>query len=85
MGLNSQINEGYVRISLQVQDQKVHFEIENSKAPTKPAANPGKPSGGIGLVNVKRRLNLIYPKQYALKTEDQPDTYKVILDLDIND
>ncbi len=80
-GLNNQIEHGFVRIALEVQQQKVHLEIENSKAPVKPVQNHAKPSGGIGLVNVRRRLNLIYPKHYSLKVQDQPNTYKVNLEL----
>ena len=83
-GLSNQIEHGYVRIKLEVEKQKVHLEIENSKAPLKPVQNHAKPSGGIGLVNVRRRLNLIYPKHYTLQVQDQPDKYKVTLELDLD-
>jgi LytS/YehU family sensor histidine kinase len=83
-GLNNQLTEGFVQIRLDVEDHKVHLEIENSKAPVKPAQNHNKPSGGIGLVNVRRRLNLIYPNSYNLVVTEQPDRYKVNLDLDLD-
>ena len=83
-GLNNQLTEGFVRIKLDVEDHKVQLLIENSKAPTKPVQNHNKPSGGIGLVNVRRRLNLIYPQQYDLKVDDQPNVYKVNLELDLD-
>jgi LytS/YehU family sensor histidine kinase len=83
-GLNNQLTEGFVRIRLDVEDHKVFLEIENSKAPVKPAQNHNKPSGGIGLVNVRRRLNLIYPDSYNLLVTDQPDKYKVNLDLNLD-
>ena len=83
-GLNNQMSEGYMRINLDVERTKVHLTIENSKPPTKPVKNPSKPSGGIGLVNVRRRLNLIYPNRYSLRTKDEPDHYKVLLDLDLD-
>ena len=83
-GLNNQIAEGYVRIKLDVEQNKVHLNIANSKPPTKPQKNPDKPSGGIGLVNVRRRLNLLYPNHYNLQTKDEPDHYRVTLDLDLN-
>ena len=83
-GLNNLITEGFVRMKLEVQQQKVHLEIENSKAPLKPVQNHAKPSGGIGLVNVRRRLNLIYPERYTLKTQDNPDRYQVNLELDLD-
>jgi len=34
---------------------------------------------GIGLQNVKKRLDLIYPDQYQLDIEKKEDRYKVIL------
>jgi len=39
--------------------------------------------GGIGLKNVKRRLELLYPDQYELTIEEKPDTYFVTLSLKI--
>jgi len=83
-GLNNQLAHGYVRIRLDVEKQKVQLQIENSKAPTKPVLNHGKPSGGIGLVNVRRRLNLIYPDRYNLQVHDEPNSYKVNLELDLD-
>lgn len=82
-GLNNQLSEGYVHIKLEIADQKVHLEIENSKPPVKPVQNLAKPSGGIGLVNVRRRLNLIYPDHYSLSVNEAPDRYRVNLELDL--
>lgn len=74
---------GFVRIVLNVEEHKVHLFIENSK-PEVPVKHTGKRSGGIGLVNVKRRLNLLYPEQYKLKIEEQPTTYTVNLYLGLD-
>ena len=82
-GLNNQITDGFVKIKLQVDQNKVDLNIENSKPTTKPVQNHAKPSGGIGLVNVRRRLDLIYPKQYHLNVRDNPNTYQVQLKLDL--
>ena len=38
-------------------------------------------SGGIGLANIRRRLNIIYPKTHALNVIEKPNTYTVFLDL----
>ena len=40
---------------------------------------------GIGLQNVKRRLELSYPNQYKIKINDNPDVYFVQLDLTLSD
>jgi hypothetical protein len=82
-GLNSQITEGFVRISLEVAAQDVDFRIENSKGGTLPHPNK-RPSGGIGLVNVRRRLDLLYPEDYQLTITDNPNTYVAELKLKLH-
>ncbi|MEZ4898191.1 MAG: histidine kinase [Saprospiraceae bacterium] len=81
-GLNRGISHGFVRILMEVHGNDLHFEIENSKPPSLPNPEMRK-VGGIGLMNVKRRLNLIYPQAYALTIEDQPDAYTVKMDLNL--
>ncbi len=81
-GLSNQITQGYVHILLQVEDQHVHFYIENSKPDTPPSPDKRR-SGGIGLVNVRRRLDLLYPGQYELTIEDKPKSYAVNLEIDL--
>ncbi len=83
-GLNNEISKGYVHLNLEVQNEKIQLHIENSKAPSHPVQQH-KRSGGIGLVNVRRRLELIYPDQYNLKIEDNPTNYAIHLDIDLSD
>ncbi|MGC4034669.1 MAG: histidine kinase [Chitinophagaceae bacterium] len=40
-------------------------------------------NGGIGLVNVKRRLELLYPGRYSLSVDETDDEYRVELILSI--
>ena len=82
-GLNTHLSHGFVSILLEVEKDKVHFYIENSKGDSIPT-HTHKRSGGIGLVNVKRRLNIIYPKQHKLEIHDDPNTYGVELDIELN-
>lgn len=77
-GLNHSISEGYVDINMEITEDQVHFIVENSKPETIPQSD-SRPSGGIGLANVKRRLNLIYPDQYQLEIKDMPLTYRIEL------
>lgn len=82
-GLNLAITEGYVDIHLHIFDDRIHFYVENSKPETMPQPDT-RPRGGIGLANVKRRLNLIYPDQYKLKIKDMPNAYRIELDINLD-
>jgi len=83
-GLNNHIDHGFVRIKMYVDGKTVYFKIENTKAPVKPKADPNRRSGGIGLVNVHRRLNLIYPDRYDLRIDNNPNTYAVDLTIELD-
>jgi LytS/YehU family sensor histidine kinase len=78
-GLNHYLNGGgFVRMLLEVSGNELIFEIENSKTAHLPqSAHPR--SGGIGLVNVKQRLQLLYPNDYELSIRDEPGKYQVTL------
>lgn len=81
-GVSNQLREGYVNIMMLIEADEVSMSIENSKAPTLPSPNHKK-SGGIGLVNVRRRLNLLYPGKYDLDIENNPNSYKVNLNVEL--
>ena len=81
-GLNHQINEGYVHVTMKVFENKLLLRIVNSKPSTPPPEAPSdKKSGGIGLVNVQRRLNLLYPNQFKLDISDSETEHIVELSL----
>jgi two-component system, LytTR family, sensor kinase len=82
-GLNHQINGGgFVHISLHVSDNDLEFIIENSKTEHLPQMSHPR-SGGIGLVNVKQRLQMLYPDAYSLTIKDEPGRYTVTLNLSL--
>ncbi len=81
-GLNQQISEGYVHVIMKVLGNKLLLRICNSKAGKAPQPID-KPSGGIGLANVQRRLNLLYPLQYKLDIEENDTEHVVELSLDL--
>ncbi len=81
-GLGHHLTKGFVNIRLRVTENEVDLFIENSKPESMP--KPLHPrSGGIGLVNVRRRLDLLYPGHYSLNIEDSPKTYAVNLKLSL--
>ena len=83
-GLNNHISQGFVNIYLDINNNLVNLFIENSKPETLPLQDHKRKSGGIGLVNVRRRLNLLYPNQYTLEIGDNPKSYSVNLEIDLD-
>jgi LytS/YehU family sensor histidine kinase len=82
-GVSKKIDDGFVHTSLDVKSDSLELTVENSKAPTLP--NPErKISGGIGLANVKRRLQLIYPDRHQLRVTDAPHKFNIHLTIKLN-
>jgi len=85
-GINNQVNQGYIKLDIQVFPQSLKMNLENSKSPSLPfAIISDKKSGGIGLVNVKRRLEILYPTTYELEIKETDEIYKVALNLNLTD
>jgi hypothetical protein len=55
----------YIKVSLEVKDTQLLFDVSNSKHP-QPDNDPEKNRSGIGLTNVKERLHLLYPSKHEL-------------------
>lgn len=79
-GLNLD-NENRIHVSFDIQSENILFEVENGK-PDRPVQPNGQ--GGIGLANIGRRLDLLYPGRYRLDIDDQERAYKVSLHLNLN-
>lgn len=83
-GLNQHLNEGFLDIKMDIREKEIFFTVENSKSKKAPYQGIKK-AGGIGLANVKRRLNLVYPNAHDLIIEDKPNTYKIELRINLLD
>jgi sensor histidine kinase YesM len=60
----------------------LNFEIENSIGKTLDTEHIE--NKGIGIENVKKRLDLIYPGAYSLNIINNGQTYKVLLQIQLN-
>lgn len=70
------LENGWIDIRLSTDDHQVMFEVKNSL----PREGFTKDKvGGIGLENVKRQLELIYPGNHELNIEKKDDTFEVFL------
>ncbi|MEL6195400.1 MAG: GHKL domain-containing protein, partial [Bacteroidota bacterium] len=68
-------------LHIDLQNGKLLFSISNSTSITYQKTEDILSYGGIGLKNVKRRLDLIYQDQYELHIDQQEDFYEVKLEL----
>ena len=66
-----------IMIRLILTEKGLEFDVINYKEPSQ-TANKDL-NGGIGLENVRRRLEMIYPGNYELLVENDPETYHVNL------
>jgi len=71
----------FVHIRIEVSGNILNFETENSKGKTS-ELNDSKYKG-IGIENVKKRLELIYPESHSLKIFDKKNIFKVLLQVQL--
>ncbi len=77
---HSSNKNGKIDIQLKVDDQQqLQFRIANSKEKNKSQGIEGFEEGGIGLVNIQKRLKLIYPNRHKFSINDTATEYMVDL------
>ena len=70
----------FLKVAMEKEGETFTFRVENSRE-QQPAATPV--SGGIGLPNVKRRLELLYPGKHELHIKETSAIYSVTLKLNV--
>lgn len=80
-GISNSAGDGYVNIGMNIAEDQLDFSIANSKPSKKKDPNY---AGGIGLENTKKRLSILYPNKFKLETQDDDNTYRVNLNLQLN-
>ncbi len=81
-GVSGETGESWVDIDLSVKEAQFKLKVENSKSELE-TEDKTQYREGIGLKNVRRRLELLYPGQHELKIFDEQDTYLVVLTLEL--
>jgi two-component system, LytTR family, sensor kinase len=70
----------FVKLNLDRENGRFIFTAQNSKEQGKTTEQ----HSGIGLANVKRRLELLYPGKHTLDIHDTKELYKVELTLKLD-
>ena len=71
----------FIKLNIEIEKNRLNFSVENNKGIIDEirANDPG----GLGLENVKRQLELLYPKKPLLNIKDLNDSFAVQLQLDL--
>lgn len=71
-GVENLREDAYIKMSLTTSQKEICFTIENNY-------DKAENQSGIGLKNLKRRLELIYPNQYELTFSETENVYQAQL------
>ena len=79
----SKKTSNWIRLSLQIEGQQLSFKISNSTKPEAFSSKEVMDYGGIGLKNVQRRLELLYPGKHQLDIQPGEQQFDIQLQLQL--
>lgn len=80
-GLKGGADDAFVTIEIEIQQNVLNFLVQNSKGFS--AEQREINHKGIGIENVRKRLELLYPGQHKLEISDDSKIFKVMLQVQI--
>lgn len=72
---------GEIHLFIGFEGKQLHFKTENSMAPREKTNS--EENGGIGISNVEKRLNLIYPKRHSLEYNETDGIFRLEMKIDL--
>lgn len=73
-------DKSFINIDLKIDNNKILFSCQNSIV----AKHEDFPDSGIGLENVKKRLNLLFPGTHHLQINTNNNIFEVLLEIEVN-
>lgn len=75
------VRSPYIKVKLNLNGSKLFFVVMNKKP--EGVEDVKDKTSGIGILNVKRRLELLYPGKHILKINDLEDSYYIALQIEL--
>jgi len=82
-GIKGDTSNVFINIHLQIKADVIIFNIKNNSGQVDNNLPDSKYFGGLGLENVKKRMDLIYKNQYELNIKNTSSTYLVYLKIPV--
>lgn len=76
---NNSYQKAFIKVHFHLEENILHFTCANSKISDESIVQ----TGGIGLTNIKKRLDLLYPDKYQLVIDNKPSSFFVDLILEL--
>lgn len=78
------IKSNWIHLNINMENDTLIFLLKNSTSNDDLLSKEAVEYGGLGLKNVKRRLDLIYPQAYQLDIDTENDNFELKLILDLS-
>jgi len=82
-GIKGETENSFIDVFINVEGQDFYFNVKNNKGQIDEIEN-GK-FNGIGLKNVQRRLELLYPEKHKMKIKETNSTFEIDLKIDLSE
>ncbi|MFM9951387.1 MAG: sensor histidine kinase [Saprospiraceae bacterium] len=81
-GIKGDTQGTFIYVELHVTENQLIFKTENNKGAVDDVEK-GQYNGGVGLENLRRRLNLLYPGKHQLVITDGISTFTAVLKIEL--
>lgn len=78
-GANSRAEDAFIAIDIKMADDTLRFSCQNNYNP-----QPVRADSGLGLENVRKRLQLLYPGKHVLDIKQQNNFFEVSLSIQLS-
>ena len=81
-GASKKANKVWIKIRIVSNRDQLLFEVENNRY-VDDSPNPENNGGGVGLENVQKRLDILYPGQHKLSIKSDDSSFSIFLTINL--